>query len=314
VPIDAKAQNRIWELLKSESPPSFLEHYTSVEALVSISQSQVLWASDCRFLNDSSELVVGLDLIHTEVLERLKGESAESELAAEVLDNVRLGKAKHWQKGDSISFVPVLCLTAAEDDLSQWRGYSKGSRGVALSLNPVLLEGINYNHHLARVRYGKEDWHPLIDAAAETLVALCRNRVIQRSWEPADLNLWEEQVHLYGYRACVTAAALMKDQAFSAEKEWRLIHSVPSAELPGELHFRVARGLIVPFREVKLRGIPSSRLLRKDPSPAAESAVTGLRVGPTPHPDLAMLSARALAQTAFPPVSPTLSKVPYRDW
>src|ERR1035441_9565471 len=42
--------------------PAVLYHYTTAEGLLGILNEQAFWATDCEFLNDSSEMRYGLQL------------------------------------------------------------------------------------------------------------------------------------------------------------------------------------------------------------------------------------------------------------
>ncbi|HEY3830871.1 MAG TPA: hypothetical protein VGO03_01130 [Acidimicrobiia bacterium] len=44
-------------------PPSTLHQYTDAAGLFGIVNSRELWATDCRFLNDSTEYQLGLELV-----------------------------------------------------------------------------------------------------------------------------------------------------------------------------------------------------------------------------------------------------------
>jgi hypothetical protein len=61
-----KAQTKaMWPyfLPGAAAPPETLHHYTTAAGLIGILRSKSLWASDCRFLNDRSELVYGHNLV-----------------------------------------------------------------------------------------------------------------------------------------------------------------------------------------------------------------------------------------------------------
>ena len=91
--------------------PETVYHYTSQKGLFGILNSRTLWASDIRYLNDTSELRYGLDML----AEGLKDRASEvdvrlAETIAEVFDSIRVSKyAPH-----------VVCFSAVRNDLSQW--------------------------------------------------------------------------------------------------------------------------------------------------------------------------------------------------
>lgn len=57
--------------LFSDIPQETLYHYTSFKGLLGIVDSQVLWASDVRYMNDSAEMKHSADLIREEVARRM---------------------------------------------------------------------------------------------------------------------------------------------------------------------------------------------------------------------------------------------------
>lgn len=62
--VDETGRKLIEQLFEDEdnSPPATLHHYTGVRGFRGIVESQSIWASHIRYLNDSSEYERGLDL------------------------------------------------------------------------------------------------------------------------------------------------------------------------------------------------------------------------------------------------------------
>src|SRR5262249_9043057 len=120
----AEAALRSRDLIKEVTPPPFLYHYTTLHALRGIMDSQVLWATDIRYMNDASELTYGIQIAR----ETFLGDSrpAVQRLLSELVRVEGIGD----QLPDFSVF--VASLSQCRDSLSQWRAYSRGSLGVAI--------------------------------------------------------------------------------------------------------------------------------------------------------------------------------------
>src|SRR5258708_26283674 len=120
--------------LLNEQIPQKLWHYTSIQGFQGIVKSRRIFATDVRFLNDREEFTDGHDLAKEIVRE-----------TPEVASN---GLTSRKFLGDAVDLafntgplhssrlqVYVASFTAAEDLLSQWRGYSYGSSGMSLAFD-----------------------------------------------------------------------------------------------------------------------------------------------------------------------------------
>ncbi|MGQ1796999.1 DUF2971 domain-containing protein [Kocuria oceani] len=94
-----------------------LYHYTNTEGLMGIVGNKEIWATDVRYLNDKSELMVMLDF-----MQQRWGEKIESIEIAEMITPL---KQAIFSSRESSVFVSCFCEEG--DLLSQWRGY--GSPG-----------------------------------------------------------------------------------------------------------------------------------------------------------------------------------------
>lgn len=54
---------KIAESLYADTPKELLYHYTTISGLKGIVESQSLWASDVRYMNDSAELQYIISLL-----------------------------------------------------------------------------------------------------------------------------------------------------------------------------------------------------------------------------------------------------------
>ncbi len=111
-----------------------LYHYTNAVGLKGILESQTIWFTDYRDLNDPSELVHGIEMCG-EVIRGLS--SGSDQRVVEFLDIVkRLMSQKNF--AGRLDFF-IASFSRARDDLGQWRAYADDGRGFALGLSPDLF-------------------------------------------------------------------------------------------------------------------------------------------------------------------------------
>src|SRR5580704_14459526 len=105
--------------------PQRLFHYTSQAGLLGIVSSNVLWATNALYLNDSSELDYGLTAAREKLRAVLNRSSAVSELL---------------RRTDRLLKLPILlpdrnfyacCFCEESNLLSQWRAYADRGGGYA---------------------------------------------------------------------------------------------------------------------------------------------------------------------------------------
>jgi hypothetical protein len=125
--------NPIWSRLNEEIPQK-LWHYTSMQGFRGIVESKTIWATDTRFLSDREES------IHAhKIANELVEETPEfGDKGFPLRDNLRQAVQFAFDDGalhpDRTQFF-VASFSAAEDRLSQWRGYSGQTSGVSLAFD-----------------------------------------------------------------------------------------------------------------------------------------------------------------------------------
>jgi hypothetical protein len=111
---------------RTKAKPSRLFHYTSQAGLLGIVTSNVLWATNALYLNDSSELDYGLSVAR----KRLRSMAGGTDLVREFL-----------RRADLLLDLPGLlpgrnfyacCFCEDPDLLSQWRAYADRGGGYAI--------------------------------------------------------------------------------------------------------------------------------------------------------------------------------------
>jgi hypothetical protein len=278
--------------MKEDHPPipelalRTLYHYTTQAGLLGILESGSIWASEIRFLNDSTEFRTALDAVGAELRRRL--DDLDSKEARE-----RAGAIlQEFTVLDEASIF-VLALTEEGDDLSQWRAYSGQHSGFALGFDIDKLTSLGGEHgfSLESCLYEAPEHALLVATIVDTaLVWLGEgDRMTRRR---------RREFH----RTMLETAPLLKDHNFRAENEWRLVSASHDAGSP-EIGFRSGRSTFIPYYRLPLFAADGCTPL---------SSVT---VGPTPHTDLATNSTCALLRArGFKEVVVHESRIPLRTW
>lgn len=221
---DQISQKQAW-LATHGSVPRRLHHYTTITGLQGIATSTSIWASDARFLNDSSELTWAASLID-DVVREVFNEEPKGPLA-DALPNYE-GLLNVFQYG-SRPFVACFCEDG--DLLSQWRGYGTGEAPASLGFDLTQLArfGLPPRTYLRRVIYDGETQRQLVRSITETWLATVRRLLTGASQYQIDDILpypaiWALQEALAEPHLC------FKNPAFAEEREWRLIKVVDVRE------------------------------------------------------------------------------------
>ncbi len=114
--------------------PETLWHYTSLQGFLGIVKSKGIFATDVRYLNDREEFIHTQSFIDEAICQLDEVDEngwTKRKQVKEVLDMMYAGgvlSPKYWQ-------VFVASFSTAEDQLGQWRGYSRRSTGVSLGFD-----------------------------------------------------------------------------------------------------------------------------------------------------------------------------------
>ena len=281
--VNANAQIRavmaesIAELL-SRPIPQRLWHYTSIQGFQDIVTSKRIFATELRYLNDRHEFH-HLKLIADRIVE---------ESPVEETTGLRLREALRLlvEATFDIFFDPnkfqifVASFSAAEDLLSQWRGYSHGSTGVSVgfdmrsirppigsetlvSFAPCVYEEPEqkalvrdaFNPFKVSVQaHWKNAYEKACRVSGEEPPLHERHSFVQKFFDknPSEKGSREEfLLAVYKMRQnCFQLAALLKNPAFAEEREWRLVLPIlldPQKKLNNPPRFRVGRSTLLPY-------------------------------------------------------------------
>jgi hypothetical protein len=281
--------------LTSRRKPKMLFHYTSAAGLLGIIQSKTIWSTNIRYLNDTKEYALALEIARAILEMRTKRARSNFERGLIKVMSDSLEPAE----GTDIF---VSSFSQQGDQLSQWRGYCPSGSGYSIGFKTdVLIKSTEANklQFLASCVYDEIKQSELI----EEVIAEVARFAEEFNTEHPDQHdrLYRESFKLFE-RLVPLLGPVIKHQSFDEESEWRLISPADSlGPLAPEL--RPGRSMLVPYIEHRLV------------SEAERFDLAEIIVGPTPHPELAIKAVEALvAKHSVFVGNIRESEIPYRDW
>lgn len=266
--------------------PETLYHYTDINGLVGIWEKGQIWATNSMYLNDTSEVRLGLSMVRSRLAHRelelfssidegrshqtaevggtsgagsaRERLSAESELAQ--IKQIRA--ALEASEEDSVTY--VACLTEHWDQLSQWRGYSREGYCLGFDTRMILESLVDRNRVMRRVQYYDEaDNDVLVSRMVDVAVG-------HRGVATQDLlDVAADRHRRFIAEVAVIEAAFLKHRSFREEAEVRIVEMSSEPDL-----FTPNQYGMVPRRTI----------------PIPPGAIRSVRVGPSAHAELKRLS------------------------
>lgn len=261
-------KGRFSEIVETTTIPKMLYHYTSSVGLLGIFKSKKIWTTKIHYLNDSSELSLGLDYIRKEIQSQKGGNNrfrSDEELDDMLnvifsIESVNVGVASFTENGDQ---------------LSQWRGYTKLGSGYSLGFDGdgVNNQALSDLYYFVPCIYNQED-HRLL---AKELVDFGRvaGKIQEEKGEISILHKMDFS------RAVLLVATMIKAGKFEEEKEWRLVTPLMDYR---EANFRPGDFSLLPYWEYDLR---------------LEKTLKQIIIGPTQEPDLSYKSTQGVTMHYF---------------
>lgn len=283
----------------SLSSEKILYHYTSINSFHSIIESNTIWVSHIRYMNDVAEYFHGRDLAITTL-----NRCAEKLRFA---DFRRILK----QTSDLLSAMAVqdyyvASFSRKSDDLSQWRAYGKDG-GVCIGFSAFEREHIGHFWLSQRAIYG---------AYEKTAVMLFYIlKYYEEFKKDREYNGGVYPEFLWSAYSDSLAKKLdrefirFKHESFQSEQEIRYVISAGEEQNFQPRSFRVQGNLIIPYYKT------SDRILRKDGVILAppKLPILSITVGPTTNQDLCAKSiSDFLDFHGYDSSLVKTSKLPYR--
>ena len=277
-----------------QQPPAVLHHYTDAVALLGIVKQREIWATHIRYLNDAREFVHAIDIAKSYV------EELHRQRATILLQNLT------WVLEGMPGNTFVISFSENDDLLSQWRGYCR-SGGYSLDFDTLKLRQFADEQRFALVRctYDRVQQEQLIQ---NFLLEAVSEFPHYTPGPPFPANMDENHrahvfVSTWFFPKMQRLASVMKDPAFSEEKEWRLIGALLKPLPPMDV--RPRGSVLVPYEIFKLES--------GEPSPMFQGVINRVVVGPNSDQELASFGVERLSQRGYiQEMRIETSKVPYR--
>lgn len=194
--------------------PRLLYHYTDVNGLVGIIETKNIWATDCRFFNDTSEIDYGIQLVREVITDEMRQENSEQDL--EFLERSRNLEEVLFQLFD----IYIVCFCEDGDILSQWRGYGDLGDGYSIGVESEKIKCDKYR--VGRVIYSREEQESIIKGILSEHLRLLKDYYGEHEKAVVDLVITDLSINFSVLVAQVIS--LFKHPAFCEEKEWRLVY------------------------------------------------------------------------------------------
>jgi hypothetical protein len=282
--------------------------------LLGILDAGALWATDIRFLNDSTEFLFARDVLVSHVrgrVLRLRNEHVRQVIEQEI---ERLASAT--------SRAYVACFSEEGNSLSQWRAYAPRD-GVAIGFHRGALERVN-DFVLRKCQYvqgtapTKAERSDLAEIIAELDHAIAwTSRLVQQADRRTTIGVGEMRTPVRDEaiimkNTLVWLALQIKHSGFLEEREWRLIDNRSPLDVyemrqagNDDRRFRPGGFGLTPYL---LATLPES--WRSLPLGIAE-----VIVGPGPNSTAVVASIEELLESRLRSTAPVRHcGIPYRTW
>jgi hypothetical protein len=265
--------------------PTEVYHYTDAAGLNGILKSGTIFATDFRYLNDSSEIIHIFELATKLAKDSIGSFTGK---AREFVERVAAGL--HPEGIDRYPYF-LASFSTEPNDLSQWRAYG-GSQGYALKFPGDMIIKMEktdkfdpydpvptrqaINHSLLQVIYDAQRQEDFIKTAFDLWTPVCEQAFM------AGMTTDERIGHLLPsfHGGLSTRSTQSKHPDFHSEKEWRLVmqrFDIFADQFPDQ--FRIGSS-ITPCVEFKLY----SDTYAKTKSPDTKLPLLGVRHGPSVRP------------------------------
>ncbi len=240
-------------------PPGLIYHYCDASALLNIFRTNSLWATGTRYLNDTSELVSGLQNLPITAKHHLRTPTGRLLYQmTEVMRGVGVRMLSHAIGGE----IYVACFSEDPDILGQWRAYADDGLGFAIGFDArklrVLSNGDAKAGDIRRMIYTGDE-QQIIDNLFEGMATRIKPylHLFKLNKEKAGPFFSEARrwLSLRFSEALIELAFQCKHRSFREEKEWRIRATEKNVQ------FRSSHGRIVPYTSLDMTSITDNKLM-----------------------------------------------------
>lgn len=211
--------------------PDAVHHYTDMSGVLGVVETGVLWATDYRYLNDSSEVRYTFDLASQVIRTHLPHKTLTS-LSQAFLENISAGTSNY------VATVYYLCcFSEADNSLSQWRAYG-GRQGFSLMFPGDIThrpgaeevagrQGQTAGITLLKVNYDLKFQLAYVTRLLVALLDLCETDHMKSYPSTAEAI---SHITPFFWGQLERASYRFKHPDFADEREWRLVSWGSQAE------------------------------------------------------------------------------------
>lgn len=263
---------------QSDEIPKCIFHYTDGYGLVAILQSNFLWATNYKFLNDPMEVQSGVGIVSQAIKDLMKIKQLSMDLTIFLMDIL-----KYDYYSTSRDDLYITCFCESGDLLSQWRAYGNQGNGYSIGFDTLGLRNVHNIHMqesntnniiLGKVVYKNEKKLEIINAILEKYLDVMSSYF--QYFEYHEVSRIFRPLMIKSLSRCL---AFFKDEAYSEENEWRAIYIHDEEETQEsnnlEVNFRYNGSFIVPYVALPLYGTAYH---------CDKLAITNIIYGPTSSP------------------------------
>lgn len=278
-------------------------HYTDLVGLIGILSNKGFWISDVRFLNDSEEIINGVNL-SIEIIKKMFTKNKYKPFQ-KILEGTI-----HELTSGAYDNQYICCFSTGCDTLEHWRAYAKNGSGICIGFD--LKKNTDYPHFMIGNQYSLQKVIYDDNQKKWILISIIRKYFNEFM---RDIN---KHSHDYSedYIESMTNSLShvfvnFKNKSFGSEQEVRLVNSSKRVDFYKKKVFRVSNNMIVPYYctyETKLAN-SSGQIIEPDKLPVSQ-----IIIGPVASQDATISSIREfIGSLGYDEQVPIIkSRVPYR--
>ena len=248
----------------TEPATGIIYHYTTVSGLRGILQSNCVWASAAYYMNDSSEIEYGCELVRKELSVWRTANDGNNSFAADVLRALDRIFSSPLSRISRTTTTYVTCFCGNDNLLSQWRAYGQaGGYSLGFEVNRersgLSIPGGFWNLRLAKVVYNTWLQNARINSLLKQALLVLGDFSVDEVSQAKRQNMVVDAV-LFIEELLLDEVVTFKNPAFREEKEWRLIVRPNVVRRQGEqletqkgtdFKFRDQGGALIPYLELR---------------------------------------------------------------
>jgi hypothetical protein len=261
-------------------------HYTNAPGFLGIIESGSIRATQVAAVNDSTETVYATRL-YRGAITRLQQAHAGDDLVQGFLQGVLDETVEAPDMpGHADSKFFISCFTKLEDNIQQWMNYGgeHGENGYAIGFNPrgLLIDG---NTVVVKVNYDTALHQEIAEETARLTLQYYQDGLVgPRLNDPVQ---WGKEFFAAWDQAIYRLSPIAKDDGFSHEREYRLIHELQSYDMPF-VRYQQKAHMLGRYIDLKANGWEGLRVPRL--------AIQKVMVGPGHHKGITKRSVESLLQ------------------